>query len=191
VVRLTVRPLSAALGVSVEDVDVRAPLTPETAEALRQLLAAHQLLLFRDVELSVAEHRRFIEVFAPVADEQDNGDYHSFVTEGEELIYHCDYGFMPEPLPVVSLWAVEIPPGAATTSFASGVHACQRLPADLPRRLEGKGVLHASDVRSATQRSTGPLRVEDLERVSYRGTSIRPSSRTFAAAARCSSWTSS
>jgi alpha-ketoglutarate-dependent taurine dioxygenase len=168
---MTIRPLSPALGVEVDHLDPRDGLSANTCEALRDLLWRYQLILISGVELTVDEHRRLLAVFGAVEDEQGDGKYHSFVTEGEELIYHCDYGFMPEPLPVVSLYGVEVPDSCAPTLFASGVHACRRLPASLRARLEGRHVLHASDVRSATQRSAGPLRPEDLERVPYRGTS--------------------
>jgi taurine dioxygenase len=167
---MTVRPLSAALGAAVAGVDVCGDLSTPVCDALRELLWKHQLLLFSEVELTAAQHRRFLQVFETVEDEQGNGEYHSLVTDGEDLAYHCDYGFMPNPLPVVSLYGLEVPTTCAATRFASGVDACRHLPADLRGRLDGKLVLHASDVRSATQRSTGPLRPEDLDHVPYLGT---------------------
>lgn len=174
----TATPLSPALGAVVESFDVHAEITPEVGHALRNMLAEHHLLLIRNVDLSSADNRRVLEIFGHVQDEFDDGTYFSLVqnpispgsNESEELVYHCDYSFLPNPLQVVSLYGMEIPEVCASTRFASGVRACRTLPPHLKARLEGKMVMHACDITGATRTSSGPLTADNLETREYRGT---------------------
>lgn len=175
---LTATPLSPALGAVVENFDVHADMTSEIADALRKMLGEHHLLLVRNVDLNSADNRRLLSVFGHVQDEFDDGTYYSLVQnpvlpgsdQGEELVYHCDYSFLPNPLQVVSLYGLEIPGPCANTLFASGVRACKTLPAGLRRRLEGKMVMHASDITGPSQTSQGQLTAADLETRPYKGT---------------------
>jgi taurine dioxygenase len=175
---MTSEPLSPLLGVVVQHCDVRAPLSAATRTWLRDLIARHKLLLFRDVDLESTEHRRLLETFGTVVDEKDDGRYYSLVDnrispdseEGDECIYHSDYSFRPTLLPFVSLYGMDIPANCAPTRFVSGVLACRELGADVRARLAGKLVLHASDVMTATGESSGPLRAEDIESRAYAGT---------------------
>jgi taurine dioxygenase len=153
-------------------------LDADAADALREMLARHKLLLFRGVEVDAAQQRRLLERFGTVIDEKEDGRYYSLVNnrispdsdEGDECTYHCDYSFKPSLLPFVSLYGLEIPEGCAPTRFVNGIHAYRGLDADLKSRLEGRLVLHACDVTSASAESAGPLRPDDLETKSYLGT---------------------
>jgi len=171
-------PLSSALGVVIPNFDVHADLSDTDGEKLRSMLARHHLILFPDLSLSSAENRRLLEIFGPVKDEFHDGSYSSLVQnrispdsdEGEEVIYHCDYSFLPDPVQVVSLYGMHIPGVCATTRFANGVRACRTLPADLRARLGDKWVLHASDVTESHPISSGRLTAADLEKKEFRGT---------------------
>jgi taurine dioxygenase len=175
---LAAKPLSPRLGVLVEQCDVGSPLTPDVIASLRALLRRHKLLLFRGVRLDAAEQRRLLGAFGAVIDEKEDGRYYSIVDnriapdsdQGDECIYHCDYSFKPMPLALVSLFGITIPERCAPTRFVNGVRACEELAPDLRAKLEGKYVLHASDVVTAAGESAGPIRPEDLERRSYAGT---------------------
>ena len=174
----TATPLSPALGAVVDHFDVHAEVTSEVGDALRNMLAEYQLLVIRDLDLNDADNRRLLQVFGHVLDEFDDGTYYSLVqnpifpggNESEELVYHCDYSFRPNPLQVVSLYGLEIPEVCANTRFASGVHACRTLPPNLRTRLEGKMVMHACDISGLERTSSGPLTPEDLETREYSGT---------------------
>ena len=171
-------PLSPVLGVVVENYDLRRDLDAAAWDALRGLLWKHYLLLFRNQNISADEHRDVLKSFGSVADERGDSTYYTFVInrlspdsdEGDELLYHCDYSFTPKPLPIVSLYGLDIPAVAALTRFANGVRACMGLPPALEARLEGQFVLHASDVTREAMMSAGPLRPEDLASKDYRGT---------------------
>ena len=171
-------PLSPELGVIVGGFDIHADLTAAACDSLRRMLAEHHLILFRGVDVSPVDNRRLLEIFGPVEDEFQNGTYYSLVQnlifpgreDVEELMYHCDYSFLPNPLQVVSLYGMDVPSVCANTSFANGVRACRTLPPDLRAQLEGRMVLHACDIVEAAQVSSGQLTDADLERGAYRGT---------------------
>lgn len=172
------KPLSSILGVMVENLDVDDELSADISDALRALLAEHYLILFPELNLTMDQQRRLLGVFGPVADERGDNSYYTLVQnrispesdQGDGLLYHSDYSFMPMPLPVVSLYGVEIPKESARTRFVSGVRACRRLPEALKRKLQDRFVLHASDVISQSTESAGPLRPDELETRAYKGT---------------------
>ena len=61
--KITLRPLSAALGVEVLGVDLRASLGRATAEVLSAALDEHTILLFRDQDLSESDQLRLAYAF--------------------------------------------------------------------------------------------------------------------------------
>lgn len=174
---LACTPLSPALGVLVENFDFRLQPDAEQSEALRSLLWKHHVILLSGLQIDAEQQRMLLEIFGAVADEFGKGQYYSIErsnkspdsNEGSELSYHADFGFTSRPLEVISLYGMEIPQGSAPTGFASGVRACRELPPLLRARLEGKFVLHASDVTSEHPQSAGRLNPEDLSTKQYTG----------------------
>lgn len=170
--------LSPVLGIVLKDFDVHASLNSAECEELRDSLARHRLIVIRGIDISSADQRRLLQTFGDVVDEKENGLFYSLVRnrisadseEGEECAYHCDYSFKPRPVAVVSLFGMEIPTDCAKTRFVDGVRACREMPNALRKRLEGKLVLHASDVTSATAESAGRLASEDLQDREFAGT---------------------
>lgn len=167
---LAFTPLSPALGVVIENYDPCLQATAEQAEALRSLLWQYSLLLFPQVQMDAEQQRKVMEIFGPVTDEFGTGQYYSIERshrssesdEGTELPYHSDFGFTKRPLEAISLYGLDVPPISACTGFANGVRGCQKLPSALRARLEGKLVLHASDVTSEHRQSMGRMDPEDL-----------------------------
>jgi taurine dioxygenase len=181
--------LSPELGIVLKDFDVHAELSSVECDELRDTIARHRLILIRGTDVSAADQRRLLQVFGNVVDEKENSLFYSLVDnrispngeEGDECAYHCDYSFKPKPVAVVSLFGMDIPAECAKTRFVDGIRACKQMPDALRKRLEGKSVLHASDVTTATAESTGRLGVEDLESRNFLGTlhpAILPHPRT-------------
>ena len=170
--------LSPELGIVLKNLDVHADLSSAECEELRDLLARHRLIAIRGVDVSPTDQRRLLQVFGDVVDEKENGLFYSFVRnrisadseEGDECAYHCDYSFKPKPVAVVSLFGLEIPPECARTRFVDGIRAYREMPESLRKRLDGKLVLHASDVTTATAESSGRLGAENLESRQFAGT---------------------
>src|SRR4051812_30886411 len=58
--------LSPACGAVVRGVDLRKPLAPSTVQELHQALAENGILLFRDADITPAEHVAFSRHFGPL-----------------------------------------------------------------------------------------------------------------------------
>ena len=155
---LAVRPLSAATGVEVLDLDLSAPLDPDVAVELGTLLDQYRLLLFRSQTLEDADHVRVMSSLGlgPVLDETFDGSRVGFVSNVSEgafvpegpLLFHSDLAFCPEPLVANSLYAMVVPSDGAPTRFADAERAAATLPSALRRRVEGRSALQLHDLRS-------------------------------------------
>ena len=170
---MRVKPMDAALGAEVIGVDLRA-LDDETFAAIHQAWLDHQVLLFRDLQLTdddlVAVSRRFGDLDeAPV---QETGrrfvEGHpeiyvvsNVVQDGMaigslgsgEAVWHTDMSYLPDPPKASALYALEVPPRGGDTSFCSMYAAWEALPAPLQRRVERLRVKH-----DGTYNSGGYLR---------------------------------
>ena len=61
-----VRPISQALGAELHGIDLCADLSPKIYAEIRQLLIKHQVIFFRDQDISPAQHKALAESFGPV-----------------------------------------------------------------------------------------------------------------------------
>lgn len=138
--------LSPAIGAEVHGVSLGAPLDDDVARELRALFDSRHLLLFRDTELSEQDQIRVCRLFRPVVDEIG---WISNVMPGfhpePALEFHSDYAFTDRPMLGLSLYAIELAPGAAPTRWVSNVAACETLPPDLRARLASREVVHMID----------------------------------------------
>jgi alpha-ketoglutarate-dependent taurine dioxygenase len=159
--KMQTRPVSDALGVEVLDVDLRRPLPEDDAHELRALFDEHGLLLFRAQELSEDDQVRACAMFRPVVEpvgwiSNVRAGFHPEV----ELLWHSDFAFTPHPMLGLSLYAVELAPGAAATRFANNGRAHDRLPAELRDRLASLRLVHAVD--SSGGRDDQRVRLDDV-----------------------------
>lgn len=139
--RWTGRPLEP-FGLELE-ADLDQPLTSEDQSALRDLLAEHKLLLFRNQKLSEADQVRVMSALGSVLGGQ--GEYREISSDGNlgagPLAYHSDLAFTEEPFKVLSLHALEVNDGQSWTSFANGVTVLEQLPQPLRDKLDGRDAL--------------------------------------------------
>ena len=149
-------PLSPVLGVEVRGVDLHADPAPVT-DALRALLARHQLLCFRTPDLTAPEQQRLLAGFGPLLDESFDGSGYSLVSNVEaggvlgewEYLFHSDLEFTADPIRVLSLYALELPDTPTSTRFASTVRAARVLDAETRDRVEGRTAIHVYPLTSA------------------------------------------
>jgi taurine dioxygenase len=165
---VTVRPLAnAPFGAEVELAVGVADLDGDAAEALRQALAVHQLLLFR-LDLDDEQQQRLISLFGRplpqgpriVVNDRPEGPfptvtYVSNVKPGGglgtfELAFHHDLAHVPTPLAGLSLYAVDVEPGQAGTRFASGRLAYERLTPAERADIEGLQALFVGNYTTTT-----------------------------------------
>jgi taurine dioxygenase len=149
---ITVRPLSDALGAEVSGVDLREPIGDELADELRAAFDRYHLLLFRGQDLDAEAQIRAVGCFGPVVDELgDDRAYTHFSNDEATLVpgfrfrFHQDYVFTPEPVPVLSLYAVDVDEGSVPTEFVSCASGAQRLSDAMRARLDGLQAVHASN----------------------------------------------
>jgi taurine dioxygenase len=159
---MRVRPTGAALGATVDGVDLRT-LDDELFSSIHRAWLDHQVLLFRDQHLTdadlIAFSRRFGDLDeAPV---QETGQrfvdghpeiyvvsnvVHDGVAIGSlgsgEAVWHTDMSYLADPPKASMLYALEVPPQGGDTSFCSMYAAWDELSDRLRRRVDGRRVKH-------------------------------------------------
>lgn len=162
-------PSGARLGAEVRGIDVREPVDPDDAQALRDALGKNRVLLFRKQSLSVDDHIRFAQTFGGLGAIADTllgmgkrkyqpdeipeavsvisnikVDGKSIGSLGDgECFWHTDSCFAETPPSASLLYSVEIPPDGGNTAFLDMVDALDTLPRDLRARIEGKTIRHS------------------------------------------------
>lgn len=125
-----------SFGVAV-DYNLSWPLDDAGQAALRSLLYAHGVLVFRDQALSNADQERIMGYFGAILGEE--GENRELATDGNlgscRLLFHSDLAFTPEPFKLLSLYGLDVDEGATSTCFASGTKVLERLPRALLTRL--------------------------------------------------------
>ena len=163
------RPLSAALGAEIVDVDLRRNIDDRT---FAQVLAAwHEnlVILLRDQELSEEDQVRFAERFGPLAvihtrqfvrthpavmlisNIREDGKPIGALPDGE-MQFHTDQCHQERPAMASMLYAIEVPSAGGNTLFANGYKAYETLPVEIKRRIAGRKALNAYDYVNAGQK---------------------------------------
>ena len=164
---LTMRRLHPLFGAEIVGVDVKSVDAP-TFEAVVDAFNEHSVLLFRGQSLTDEEQIAFSRRFGPLETtirsiatrsgtpdhianlsnvDADNrlipaGDKRNVFNAGNQM-WHTDSSFKKVPALASLLSGREIPPAGGETQFASMRVAYERLPADMPRFLEGKVAVHS------------------------------------------------
>ena len=162
--RLNIRRTSGALGAEISCVDLSGALADETIAALRQALVEHQVIFFRDQDLTPGQQVAFGARFGPL-------NIHPYVTgmagqpEVMEIIkepsdkinfgggWHSDMSFLETPAIGSILYAVALPDWGGDTLFASQAAAFEALSPGMQATLEGLNAIHSAEREYAP---TGP-----------------------------------
>ena len=142
-----------AFGVEITGLDLTDELRPDARAVVRRTFDQRSLLLVRGAGLDVLDQDRFCRM---LIDDQgpgmasrrapmlvSNTEPGGYAPWGR-LLFHADMMWAPEPFQVLSLYAMTADPGAATTTFASGTRAWERLPRQLRRQIDGLHVEHVT-----------------------------------------------
>ena len=161
--RLEIIPTGGALGAEIRGVDLAKPLPDDMFAAMRGVWHEHLVLLIRDQTLDddqlVAFARRFGELH--VADGYEYGGkpdglpaevelISNIVRNGRpigalgagEAVWHTDMSMFEIPASATLLYAELIPPKGGNTRFTNNVRACETLPPDLRRAVDGRHSIH-------------------------------------------------
>jgi taurine dioxygenase len=158
---IDIRPLSPVLGAEVLGVDLRKTLDDAAANEIRDAWRRHQVLLFRNQDISVDDQRRFVGIFGEIqpprtrVNERLHPDvmYVANVTvDGErgdlpegEMQFHADQCYYETPTKGAVLYALEIPSQGGNTLFSSTYRAYEILPRELKDRIAGLSALFTYD----------------------------------------------
>jgi taurine dioxygenase len=167
------RPLGKALGAEILDFDLRQPIDPATAKELRDVWHEHQVIVFRDQDITAEDQRRLVAALGTLQPpksklERKDADilYVANVKVGEEkgvlpdgeMQFHADQCYYEAPARGAVLYAMEVPSKGGNTCFADVYGAYETLPADLKQRVEGLDVYFVYDYESNVYRrgAVGP-----------------------------------
>ena len=152
-------PTGGALGAEVRGLDLRSELDGETVRVLRGAFLDHCVLFFRGQEISQEDLVRFTQYFGrPVPHVRPQPDRPieeifviSNVTEdgkpigalgSEEIPFHSDLSYLPEPGTISLLYALEIPDEGGETMWANGYASYEALHPGMKARIDGLNAVH-------------------------------------------------
>jgi len=152
---LELTPLTPTIGAEVAGVDLSAGLNQETYARLRGALLQHQVLFFRDQDITLDQQKAFGKLFGPLHihpqglpggldDHPDVLTVHSDENTKRVAGYkwHSDVSCDAEP-PMASILRLHtVPPNGGDTLFASMTAAYDALSAPMKRYLEGLTATH-------------------------------------------------
>ncbi len=152
---IAVRKLTPAIGAEVSGVDLAA-LSNQQASELHDALMAHQVLFFRDQQMSVDQHKAFGRLFGdllvhPAARAEVEGHPEIRVVHADEKtkvatgeVWHSDMSCEPEPPMGSILYLHQSPPVGGDTAFANMYLAYETLSEPTKRLVEGLSAFHTS-----------------------------------------------
>lgn len=175
---LTIRKVAGALGAELSGIDLAAALDDRTIAAIRAALNQHQVIFFRDQNLTPEQQLAFGRRFGPL-------NIHPYVTgmaghpEVMEIIkepsdrlnfgggWHSDMSFLETPSIGSILYAVQTPAFGGDTLFASQAAAYDALSEGLKATLEGLRAVHSAgqeySAKGASAQKRASMQVAEAE----------------------------
>jgi taurine dioxygenase len=183
---ISIRPITKAVGATVEGIDLNRDLTPAVSDALYEALTKHHALVFRKQDLTPEAHVAFAESFGPVV------PFHPFYPsiEGyppiavihdhrdsppENHRWHSDLSATKKPPFGSVLRSKVIPPVGGDTLWCSMHAVYESLSPSMKRYLEGMVSVH--DLRVSYGPAAGnkqsELRTQRLKETKSEEMSVR------------------
>ncbi|UTH73660.1 taurine dioxygenase [Chromobacterium sp. IIBBL 290-4] len=144
--------LTPALGAVVEGIDLSLSLSDAQLSALRQALLRHQVLFFREQDITPLQQRNFAVRFGDLhihpiyPAHADAREIMVLDTDRVDLkdnaLWHTDVTFIESPPMGAILAARQLPEVGGDTLWASGIAAYEALSSSLKERLNGLSATH-------------------------------------------------
>lgn len=145
---MQIKRIAGAIGAEIHGVDLSRPLSPDLTQRIRAAFLAHQVIFFRDQDLSPAQFMQFAQTMGePVEYPFVKGlDGYPCVIEVKKLehelinfggIWHSDTTYLEQPPMGSMLLAREVPPYGGDTLFASQYLAWEALSDTMKSLLDG------------------------------------------------------
>mgnify|MGYP001040971219 CR=1 FL=1 len=150
---ITITPITPAIGAEISGVDLGAPLDEATFTGIHNALTEHQVLFFRDQDISVEAHKalgvRFGELVAHPNDPGLEGHPEVMIIHADENskrvageAWHSDVSCSEEPPMGSILRMFTVPPHGGDTLFSSMYAAYDALSEQMKSYLGGLSALH-------------------------------------------------
>ena len=151
---LEIMPIAGALGAEIHGVDLAQPLGDNIMGEIKSALLEHQVIFFRDQDITPAQHVAFaggfgslqVHPYLPNLEEQPE----VLILESKEEnrsaanAWHSDVTFTEEPPLGSILLAREMPSYGGDTMWADMYAAYEALSPNMKRYLEGMTALHSA-----------------------------------------------
>lgn len=154
-----VLPTGGALGAEIRGVDLAQPLSPETVQQIHFALLDHYVLFFRRQNISEEDQVRFTSYFGTavehVREQPDRSIKEIFLISNieingkpigalgnEELTFHSDLSYLPQPGRISMLYAVELPRVGGETQWCNCHAAYEALDGAMKARLRQLRAVH-------------------------------------------------
>ena len=170
----SVVPVAGALGAEINGIDIGADLGNDVIAGLRQALLDHQVIFFRDQDVSPAQHAAFsarfgeLDIYPFVKGLADHPEIVEVEKKEDEKVnfggfWHTDTPYLAEPSLGSILIAREVPAWGGDTEWASTYLAYEALSPGMQQMLDGlmavnaagKGVVAATRAHRAAEKGTG------------------------------------
>lgn len=178
--RIAVKRVAGALGAEIDGVDLSRPLDNATFDDIHQAFLDHQVIFFRDQQLTPESHKTFARRFGTlnihpyVAGMADHPEVMEIIKEPHERVnfgggWHTDMSFEALPALGTLLHAIEVPAFGGDTLFASQYAAYDALTPGMKRLLESLEAVHSASREygatgiSAQARESMSIRVAEGE----------------------------
>lgn len=157
---IEVIPLSPAMAAEFRGADLSQPLSDAMFDAIRRAFLEHQILVFRDQQLTPKQQQAFSERFGELAghvvDRFNMSEApavhilsNAINKEGRKIgadragrFWHSDLSYMERPSAATLLYGVQVPPEGGDTLFANMYTAYEALPEARRRWLEAQTAVH-------------------------------------------------
>lgn len=149
--KITVSPLTPAIGAEIGNIDLRQVSGDEIAD-IRAALLEYKVVFFRDQTLSQEEHIAFarqfgeLEIHPATPKSQNNPEIlhiaHGPDSKGKENFWHSDVTWREKPSLGSILKAVAVPHVGGDTLFANMVMAYELLSDDVKEVITGRVAVH-------------------------------------------------
>lgn len=148
----TVKPIAGALGAELHGVDLTTELTTEVLAEIQRLLVEHEVIFFRDQDISPAQHKQLAESFGPLQTHPAYGTVEGFpeITILESTpdkptkieAWHTDMTFRQHPPLGAVLRSKIVPPKGGDTLWSSMTSAYDALSPAMQTFLSGLTAMH-------------------------------------------------
>ena len=149
---ITVQHLSGSLGAEISGIDLTQPLDNSIYADIRQLLVEHEVIFFRDQDISLSQHKALAESFGPLQTHPAYGTIEGFpeitilesTPEKPTMIecWHSDMTFKKHPPMGTILRSRIIPPKGGDTLWSSMTVAYDGLSSGMQNFLSSLTAVH-------------------------------------------------